>query len=125
MTASALLKKVRETYPEIFEELPAPKLKLVKKAIIYASKLGAEEEVLTTEEHEKVLRDLTGKAELSSGNRLKAYRLRKDLSQVELARRSGIPQANISAMESGKRSIGVQIAKRLARVLGCGFRQLV
>ena len=125
MTASALLKKVKQAYPEAFDELPKPKLKLVEKAILYASKLGARDDVLPAKEHEVLLRDLTGKAELSPGDRLKAYRLRRDLSQVTLAKQTGIPQANISAMEAGRRSIGVQMAKRLAKALGCDFRGLV
>ena len=37
MTASAILKKVRAAYAEVFKELPKPKLKLVESAILYAS----------------------------------------------------------------------------------------
>lgn len=125
MTASAVLKKVKKAYPEVFEKLPKPKLKLVENAIIYASKLAETEEVLSDTEHRKLLRDVTGRDRLSSGDRLKAYRLREEFSQVELAKRCGISQANISAMEAGKRPIGIQSAKKLATVLGCDYRQLV
>ncbi len=71
------------------------------------------------------MKGLTGKASIAAADRLKAYRLREDLSQVELAKRTGIPQANIYAMESGKRPIGVQVSKKLAKVLGCDYRQLL
>jgi DNA-binding XRE family transcriptional regulator len=125
MTASAVLKKVKKAYPEIFEKLPKPRLKLVENAIIYASKLSETEEVLSDAEHRNLLKDVTGRDRLSTGDRLKAYRLRKDLSQVELSKRCGISQANISAMEAGKRPIGIQSAKKLAVILDCDYRQLV
>ena len=40
MTASAILKKVREAYPEVFKELPKPKLKLVESGVQTAKKLA-------------------------------------------------------------------------------------
>jgi DNA-binding XRE family transcriptional regulator len=125
MTAAAVLKKVKKAYPEVFEKLPRPQLKLVESAILYASKLSEADEVLSDSEHKKLLKDVTGKDRLSASDRLKAYRLREELSQVELAKRCGIPQANISAMEAGKRPIGIQSARKLASVLRCDYRQLV
>jgi DNA-binding XRE family transcriptional regulator len=125
MTASAILKKVRQAYPEAFKELSKPKLRLVEDAIIYASKLSSADEVLSEAEHQKLMRAVTGKVELNSGDRLKAYRLREDLTQSDLAKRCGIPQANISAMEAGRRPVGVQTAKKLAKALGCDYRVLV
>ena len=125
MTAASVLKKVRQAYPEIFESLPKPKLKLVENAILYASTLSETDERLSEWEHKRLLQEITGKAELNPGDRLKAYRLREELSQVELAKRCKIPQANISAMEAGRRPIGVQTAKKLAKALRCDYRQLV
>jgi DNA-binding XRE family transcriptional regulator len=125
MTASVVLKKVREAYPEVFEELSKTKLKLVKNAIIYASQISVSDEVLTHEEHNALLKKMTGVEALEPWQKLKAYRLREDLSQVELAKRCGIPQANLSAMEQGKRTIGVQTAKKLAAALRCDYRQLL
>jgi DNA-binding XRE family transcriptional regulator len=125
MTASAVLKRVRKAYPEVFEKLPKPQLKLVESAILYASKLSETVEVLSDSEHKKLMKEMTGKDRLTSGDRLKAYRLREDLSQIELARKCGIPQANISAMEAGRRAIGIQSAKKLADVLNCDYRQLI
>ncbi|MEO5969376.1 MAG: helix-turn-helix transcriptional regulator [Bdellovibrionia bacterium] len=125
MTASAILKKVREAYPEVFKELPKPKLKLVESAILYASKLSGTDDLLSESEHQVLMKEITGKVDLTSGNRLKAYRMREDLSQSDLAKRCKIPQANISAMEAGRRPIGVQTAKKLAKALGCDYRQLV
>ena len=125
MTASSVLKKVRKAYPEVFEKLPKPQLKLVENAIVYASTLSGSDDFLSDSDHKKLLQEITGKERLAPGDRLKAYRMREDLTQVELAKKCEIPQANISAMESGKRPIGLQSAKKLAKILHCDYRQLV
>lgn len=52
-----------------------------------------------------------------NGTILKANRQRKGVTQVELARRTGISRTNISAMENGKKSIGEEMAKTLANAL--------
>lgn len=39
------------------------------------------------------------------------------MTQVELAKRSGIPRRHISEMENGRRPIGKQNARKLADVL--------
>jgi transcriptional regulator with XRE-family HTH domain len=41
------------------------------------------------------------------------------MSQNELARRTGIPQATISAIENNRVRLGVERAKALARALKC------
>ena len=48
---------------------------------------------------------------------LRGARLREDLTQVELARKTGIPQRHISEMENGKRTIGTKNAQIFADVL--------
>jgi transcriptional regulator with XRE-family HTH domain len=48
---------------------------------------------------------------------LRAARHKEDLTQVELARVTGIPQRHISEMEHGTRPIGKGRAKTLAEVL--------
>ena len=125
MTASAVLKMVKKAYPEAFEKLSKPKLRLIEEAVLYASRLSDSGDVLEEREHQATLTNLTGNERLSPGQKLKAYRLREGLSQIDLAKDCGIPQANLSAMEAGRRSIGTQTAKRLAKALGCDFRQLV
>lgn len=56
---------------------------------------------------------------------LRAYRIREDLTQRQLAEKTGIPQRHISEMENGKRVIDKEMAKRLGRVLGVDFRALL
>lgn len=56
---------------------------------------------------------------------LRGIRLREELSQEELAKLTGIPRSNISAMEHGKRPVGKETAKRLAAVLKCDYRRFL
>jgi len=53
---------------------------------------------------------------------LAGLRYREDLTQVQLADLTGIPQRHISEMENGKRPIGKERAKVLARVLNTDYR---
>jgi|ERR1051325_11392551 DNA-binding XRE family transcriptional regulator len=53
---------------------------------------------------------------------LRGLRHREGLTQLELGKILGTAQANISLMEKGKKSIGKQIAKRLASVFRTDYR---
>ena len=51
------------------------------------------------------------------GRMLRAARTKEDLSQMQLAALTGIPQRHISEMEHGNRAIGKERAKKLAETL--------
>jgi ribosome-binding protein aMBF1 (putative translation factor) len=51
------------------------------------------------------------------GSALRGARAREGMTQRELAARTGIPQRHISEMESGKRTIGKERARKLAEAL--------
>lgn len=53
---------------------------------------------------------------------LRGLRYREDLTQAEFAEAIGIPQSNLSAMENGKRSIGKELAKRIADTFSSDYR---
>ncbi|WP_305042323.1 helix-turn-helix domain-containing protein [Geoalkalibacter sp.] len=53
---------------------------------------------------------------------LKGLRYREDLTQAQLAARTGIPQRHISEMENGKRGIGRNNARKLAAALNADYR---
>ena len=57
--------------------------------------------------------------EVSVGESVRIIRQLQELSQNELARRTGIPQSTISAIENGRVNLGVERAKVLARALKC------
>lgn len=60
-----------------------------------------------------------------AGMVLRGARFREDMSQKELAKRSGVSQENISRIESGKRSIGEKVAKKLAKPLKINYTLLL
>jgi len=59
------------------------------------------------------------------GTALSGYRHREGLTQIELSRLTGIPQRHISEMERGKRPIGKEAARKLAKALRCDYRVLL
>lgn len=124
MSPSAVLKAVKVRYPEL-EKLSKSKLRLVEKALVYANALALNEELLSSREHEELLNQISPKGGLTSAHSLRAYRSREDLTQQELSKKSGISQANISAMEKGRRPIGLSVAKKLAEILNCDYKKLI
>lgn len=48
---------------------------------------------------------------------LKLYRTRKNITQVELAKKTGVTKDYISMIERGKRNPGIFLAKRIAVIL--------
>jgi len=60
-------------------------------------------------------RELIGKA-------LAGVRYREGLTQIKLSEMAGIPQRHISEMETGKRPIGKEMAKRLGKVLNISYK---
>lgn len=56
---------------------------------------------------------------------LVAYMTGQSWTQKRLAKTTGIPQGNISAMVAGKRPIGPVIAKKLAKALGVDYRKFL
>lgn len=56
---------------------------------------------------------------------LSGARYREDMTQEELAKRTGLPRRHISEMENGKRPIGKQNARKLADALNIDPRRLL
>jgi len=118
-SSELILQIVMEKFPEL-ESLSEAKLKVVEKALSYASEIGEKHNLVSQVEHKELMAKL-GAKKWHSGCALRAYRLRQGLTQQELAKKAKIPQANISAMEAGKRSIGLESAKKLAKALSCRY----
>ena len=57
-------------------------------------------------------------ATLTPGQAVRITREFAELSQVALAKRAGLTQGTVSAIESGKAELGKKRAERLARALG-------
>ena len=56
---------------------------------------------------------------------LRGARYKEGITQRELARRTGIPQRHLSEMENGKRPIGKEMARRLAKILNVSYKVLL
>ena len=67
----------------------------------------------------KEFRPAKKRIEVSVGESVRIIRELQELSQSELAKRSGIPQATLSAIENGRVNLGVERAKVLGRALKC------
>jgi len=57
--------------------------------------------------------------EVSVGKSVRILRELQELSQNELSKVAGLPQARISAIENNRVSLGVERAKVLARAIKC------
>lgn len=56
---------------------------------------------------------------------LRGARYRENMSQVKLAKLSGVHQNEISKIENGKRNVGEKVAKKLAKPLKINYRLLL
>ena len=57
-----------------------------------------------------------------AGDILRGFRAREEMTQAGLAVKVGAKAANISEMERGKRPIGKDMAKRLAKVFKVSYK---
>ena len=57
-------------------------------------------------------------------NRIKEYRERAGMSQVELARRAHIASPNLSAIECGRLAPWPKVKRALTRILKCSQAEL-
>jgi hypothetical protein len=53
---------------------------------------------------------------------LRGSRVKEEMTQVQLSEITGIPRRHISEMETGKRPIGKESAKKLGKALSCDYR---
>lgn len=67
----------------------------------------------------KTFRPARKRVDVSVGESVRIIRELQGYSQNELARRTGIPQATISAIENDRVRLGVERAKILAQALKC------
>jgi len=100
-------------YVEVRFRIPVSKLLEAKQALASYGAIAEEPESVPWEE---VYPDFNGSVAL------RGARKREGLTQKELARLLGVSQTHISEMEHGKRPMGKDMAKRLARALKVDYR---
>lgn len=94
-----------------------------------AKKLEAFLEKYSDEDDSPVAWEILAKERLEkykkTGLVLRGMRYRENLSQKELAEKTGISQNDISKMENGKRKVGEKVAIKLARALNIDYHMLI
>jgi ribosome-binding protein aMBF1 (putative translation factor) len=111
---SVVMKKpATADYVEVRLRIPADRLAEAKQAL---ASYGVIAEELESVPWEEVYPNFSGSVAL------RGARKREALTQKELAQLMGISQTHISEMEHGKRPIGKDMAKRLAKVLKVDYR---
>jgi len=99
-------------YVDLSFRIPSENLQKAKKALAV---LGALETTASVPWREVY-------TDFEAGAALRGARKREALTQKQLAGLLGINQTHISEMEHGKRPIGKEMARRLARVLKVNYR---
>jgi DNA-binding XRE family transcriptional regulator len=110
--------------PNGMVQFQVPKGRL-KEVLDYLSEIGSGKKMVIRSEQlvtpEQAFGDLY--AETSKpATVLRGFRGRDELTQAELAKRLGTTQANVAAMESAKRPIGKDMARRLAKIFKTDYR---
>jgi len=100
-------------YVEVKVRIPVSRVAEAKAVLASYGAMAQEPESVPWEE---VYPDFNGSVAL------RGARKREALTQKELAHLVGISQTHISEMEHGKRPIGKDMARRLARVLKVNYR---
>ena len=67
---------------------------------------------------------MRSRTERFSAEKLATLRKQKDISQRDLAKAAAISQAQVAELERGKRQPAVDVAERIAAVLGVGIGEL-
>lgn len=100
-------------------------LKTIKRILAVWEKLknDDDDELVSYDEMKSIMDDLLG--EKTVGDAIRIYRNREDITQNELALKSGIKRQHISEIERGQRNIGVATAKKLAAALNCNYKSLL
>ena len=108
-----------------YQDLDTRKIKrLLKGALDELKKRDEKNWVTGSELHEK-MRQKHGDYYNTAGYLLGVYRHREEYTQDELAEALGLKQHHISEMEHNKRPIGKAMAKRLADVLQCDYKEFL
>jgi len=81
-------------------------------------KQTAKDELISADESFRDLDEKYGKV----GVTIRGFRLRDELTQKQLAEKLKIKQTHVSEMENGKRTVGKEIAHRMAKLFKTSYR---
>jgi DNA-binding XRE family transcriptional regulator len=96
--------------------VPAPRAAAIME-LVREYQVEVEENVSADE----VLKDVYKKYG-KTGSVIRGFRAREDMTQIKLAKKLGVTQGDLSKMENGNRSVGKDMARRLAKVFNTDYR---
>jgi addiction module HigA family antidote len=105
-----------DTQGEIMVNVPLVDMEKVSEAIRSILKLTGHQVRHVNDEGEELYTFEEVFPDAHPGKIVRGFRVREDITQEELAQRLGIAQTRVSELESGKRPISRNMAKRLADV---------
>lgn len=111
-----------EGFADLHLRLPAAKYAKAREAIRKLLDLGEVPYQELNAQNEEVYSVADVFGEITPAQVLRGMRHREGLKQKDLAQKLGIPAANLSEMENGRRPIGKAMAKRLAQALNANYK---
>lgn len=105
--------------------LKLPLSELIKTISIWRKKYGVKERNTGEPTAGIIISKPDLMLEQPAHERLLKLRKERQMTQVELAEKSGLTQANISSLESGRRTLGKDVAVKLGDALGVDYRLLL
>lgn len=102
--------------------VPSNKAEMVKEAIEKILDLAGMDFQIKDEEEEALYTIEEVFPDFHVGHALRGLRSREGLTQRKLAEMIGVKPNHISEMENGKRPIGKEMSKRLAKALRTGYK---
>lgn len=109
-----------KTHPKLFL-VPLDKARSIQKLIEEYQYETNKEEYIDIDEALKFVEKNRGEA----GVILAGYRKRDKLTQAQLAKKLDTHQSVVAAMESGKRTIGKTLAKKIAEIFDTDYRNFL
>jgi DNA-binding XRE family transcriptional regulator len=122
MTAEMTLRAIENDMVVINLQIPAKDAGRTAEAIRHLLAFGGQEVHWLDEEGENLLSVEDVFPDMSPAKVLRGFRGKEELTQAEFAARLGLSQHHISEMESGKRNITLEMAKRIGEAFNVSYK---
>lgn len=122
MTIEMTLHSMENEMATINVHLPAKDASKAAEAIKYLLTFGGQDVLWLNNEGERLLSVEEAFPDMSPAKLLRGLRGKEELTQSEFAERIGISQHHISEMETGKRPITLDMAKRIGEAFNVSYK---
>ena len=122
MTVEMTMHKVDNGLAVIHVQLPAKDAGKTAEAIKHLLTFGGQDVFWLNDEGENLLSVEEVFPDMSPAKVLRGFRGKEELTQAEFAERIGISQHHVSEMETGKRPITIDMAKRIGKTFGVSHK---